>query len=283
MFSLLCACASLQDNDKEVRDSGPDRPLSVSHIPEPVPRYEPRTRAGNTSPYVVLGKRYTLLNEPQGYSEQGRASWYGNKFHGQRTANGELYDMYGMTAAHKTLPIPSYVRVTNLDNNRSVIVRVNDRGPFHDGRIIDLSYTAARKLGMAELGTAPVRVDYIHVERNGKVQEGERRGESGVLAEHDDNDLAPAPAPDDVAGYRLPDNTFLQVGAFSNEQAATALQRKVASMTTHPVKVRHSRSANRGAMLYRVQVGPFISNLELMDLRQSLSEAKIAESHVVYQ
>ena len=272
----------MQQTDKDVQDSGPDRPLAVGHIPEPVPRYEPRTPAGNTSPYVVLGKRYSLLDDPRGYSEQGRASWYGNKFHGQRTANGELYDMYGMTAAHKTLPIPSYVRVTNLDNKRSVIVRVNDRGPFHEGRIIDLSYTAARKLGMAELGTAPVRVDYIHIDKNDQVQLGEPQGKPGLSAEHDDANLALAPSPDDVAGYRLPDNTYLQVGAFSNEQAAIALQRKVESMTRHPVKVRNSRSANKRTVLYRVHVGPFLSNLELINLRQSLSEAKIAEPHVVY-
>jgi len=122
----------------EQKDRGPTQAMDVDHIPDAIPRYEPRTIAGNKSPYTVLGKTYRVLPDSTGYSEQGIASWYGEKFHGRNTSNGEIYDMYGMTAAHKTLLIPSFVRVTNLDNGKSIIVRVNDRGPFHDNRIIDL-------------------------------------------------------------------------------------------------------------------------------------------------
>ena len=129
----------------------------VDAIPEATPRKEPRSRYGNRS-YSVLGKRYQVLDSAEGYDEVGMASFYGNKFHGRRTSNLEVYDMYAFTAAHKTLPLPSYARVTNLDNGRSIVVRVNDRGPFHPGRIIDLSYAAAVKLGYRDQGVARVEV-----------------------------------------------------------------------------------------------------------------------------
>lgn len=140
-----------------VKDTVPDYVPNVDAIPEPEVRNEPRSRYGNRS-YSVLGRRYEVRQSAEGYVEQGRASFYGNKFHGRRTSNQEVYDMYAFSAAHKSLPLPSYVRVTNLDNGRSVVVRVNDRGPFHDGRIIDLSYAAAVKLDFVRQGTARVEV-----------------------------------------------------------------------------------------------------------------------------
>lgn len=142
----------------EIQDSAPDGIADVDQIPEPEVTSEPRSLYGNRSPYVVLGKSYTVLDDPSTYDEVGLASFYGNKFHGRRTSNLEVYDMYAFTAAHKTLPLPSFARVTNLANGKSVIVRVNDRGPFHDGRIIDLSYAAAVKLGVDRAGTARVEV-----------------------------------------------------------------------------------------------------------------------------
>jgi len=138
-------------------DTVPDYIPDVDSIPEPVVRNEPRARTGNRG-YSVLGKRYEVLDSPHGYLEKGGASYYGNKFHGRRTSSGEVYDMYAFTAAHKSLPLPSYARVTNLDNGKSVVVRVNDRGPFHSNRIIDLSYAAAVKLGYRDRGTARVEV-----------------------------------------------------------------------------------------------------------------------------
>ena len=142
-----------------IRDTVPDYIPNVDAIPEPDVRHEPRSRYGNRSPYSVLGKAYTVLESPDGFREEGLASYYGNKFHGRRTSNQEVYDMYAFTAAHKSLPLPSFARVTNLDNGKSVVVRVNDRGPFHDGRVIDLSYAAAVKLGYRDIGTARVRVE----------------------------------------------------------------------------------------------------------------------------
>jgi rare lipoprotein A len=144
-----------------VPDGGPDIPPDISGLPEPVPRAEPRARYGNKSPYSVLGKRYYVMDSAEGYVERGIASWYGTKFHGRVTSSFEPYDMYQFTAAHKTLPLPSYAEVTNLDNGRKVIVRVNDRGPFHEGRIIDLSYAAAIKLGIHVRGTGRVEVRAI--------------------------------------------------------------------------------------------------------------------------
>ena len=130
-------------------------------VPDAVPRVEPRSRYGNPPFYEVFGKRYYVLSSSVGYWERGVASWYGPGFHKERTSTGEPYDMYGMTAAHKTLPLPAYVRVTNLQNGRSIVVRVNDRGPFVGNRIIDLSYTAAAKLDMLRNGTAMVEVRSI--------------------------------------------------------------------------------------------------------------------------
>ncbi|WP_028916755.1 septal ring lytic transglycosylase RlpA family protein [Pseudoxanthomonas sp. J35] len=141
-----------------VKDTTPDYIPNVDCIPEPLVVAEPRSPVGNRSPYTVLGRQYHVMDRPRGYVEQGIASYYGAKFHGRRTSNQEVYDMYAFTAAHKTLPLPSFARVTNLDNGKSVVVRVNDRGPFHDGRVIDLSYAAAVKLGIVARGTGRVEV-----------------------------------------------------------------------------------------------------------------------------
>ncbi|MDR7135440.1 rare lipoprotein A [Lysobacter niastensis] len=139
-------------------DSTPDHVPDVDAIPEPEVTQEPRSKVGNRPLYAVLGKKYRVLDDPEGYVEKGTASYYGQKFHGRRTSNLEVYDMYAFTAAHKTLPLPSFARVTNLDNGKSVVVRVNDRGPFHEGRLIDLSYAAAVKLGITQRGTGRVEV-----------------------------------------------------------------------------------------------------------------------------
>lgn len=141
-----------------VKDTTPDYVPNVGCIPEPVVTNEARSPVGNKSPYVVLGKQYRVMDRVDGYVEQGTASYYGQKFHGRLTSNREVYDMYTFSAAHKTLPLPSFARVTNLDNGESVVVRVNDRGPFHDGRVIDLSYAAAVRLGITQRGTGRVEV-----------------------------------------------------------------------------------------------------------------------------
>ena len=152
-----------------VPDTTPDYIPDIDCIDEPVVTNEPRSPIGNRSPYSVLGKQYQVMQRVDGYVEQGTASYYGNKFHGRRTSNQEVYDMYAFTAAHKTLPLPSFARVTNLDNGKSVVVRVNDRGPFHEGRVIDLSYAAAIKLGITQRGTGRVEVRALSGNESGNV------------------------------------------------------------------------------------------------------------------
>lgn len=142
------------------QDKAPGVAPNLDHVKDAVPHYEPYSRQGNKD-YNVWGADYVVWRDIENYKDEGLASWYGAKFHGYHTSNGEVYDMYTMTAAHKHLPLPSFVRVTNTANGKQVIVRVNDRGPFHDGRIIDVSYAAAYKLGMLDTGTAPVRVELI--------------------------------------------------------------------------------------------------------------------------
>lgn len=161
---LINGCSSQKPSGRYDIDSdiAPDAPISVEHLEDAHPQYEPYSLGGN-SDYTLRGEDYKILKETEGFTEKGKASWYGKKFHGHLTSNGEIYDMYSMSAAHKTLPIPSYVKVTNTDNNKTTIVRINDRGPFHEGRIIDLSYAAAYKLDVLRTGTANVEIEVIKV------------------------------------------------------------------------------------------------------------------------
>lgn len=158
---ILSACSSNNNGRySQKHDSTPTRLPNSSELHDATARYEPQSRGGNKN-YKVLGKHYKVLNTAKNFTETGIASWYGEKFHGHLTSNGEIYDMYSMSAAHKNLPLPTYVKVVNNDNGKSTIVRVNDRGPFHPGRIIDLSYTAAYKIGMLKTGTANVTITAI--------------------------------------------------------------------------------------------------------------------------
>lgn len=163
--ALLVGCSSSSDSRYEInQDVAPSSPISVDHIEGAVPKYEPYSLGGNKN-YKLKGGSYTIIKDTKGFTETGKASWYGKKFHGHLTSNGEIYDMYSMSAAHKTLPLPSYVKVINLDNGKETVVRVNDRGPFHEGRIIDLSYAAAQKLDIIKTGTANVRIEAITVDK----------------------------------------------------------------------------------------------------------------------
>ncbi len=271
---LLPACENLWMVEEQ--DRGPDQPLDVSHIKEPIPREELRTIAGNKTPYKVLGKTYHLLKKPEGYREKGVASWYGEKFHGRHTANGEIYNMYGMTAAHKTLPIPSYVRVTNIENRRSVIVRVNDRGPFHGDRVIDLTYTAAKKLGFERSGTAKVSLEYI----DPSAYHAAHPAVSGNSAIESTPALSglKAPEPEDSGGYKLPENTYLQAGAFGKKVSAEAFKRKLKKLSALPIRI---LPPSRRKDLYLVQIGPVASNLQVLELRQKLLDANYPAPHVV--
>lgn len=159
---VISGCSSANRYQMQT-DKAPQHALDVSNVENAHPRYEKISKSGANKTYTVLGKTYEVLPSAQNYKVKGNASWYGAKFHGHLTSNGEIYDMYSMTAAHKTLPLPTYAKVTNLNNNKQVIVRINDRGPFHDERVIDLSYAAAYKLDMLKVGTVPVEVEAIYI------------------------------------------------------------------------------------------------------------------------
>ncbi len=240
------------------KDSGPSQPIDMSHIPDAVPRYETRTAAGNKSPYKVKGIVYRIMDNPSGYKEDGIASWYGNKFHGNTTSNGEIYDMYGMTGAHKTLPIPSYVRVTNLDNKKSIVVRINDRGPFAHGRIIDLSYAGAQKLGYAHAGTARVRVEYIDVAPN-------------TPAQVEEATTTTVPTTPSAAPQR-----YLQIGAFSEESAALTAQFQTAALTQWPVNVEPGKTVDQ-KVIYRVYLGPLPDEDTLLIVKRALMDQGLSE------
>jgi rare lipoprotein A len=220
-------------------DGGPAIPPDVSRVPEPVPRAEPRARYGNHSPYTVLGRTYTVLPTCQGYFERGLASWYGTKFHGRYTSSREPYDMYLMTAAHKRLPLPCYVRVTNLENGRSLIVRVNDRGPFHEGRIIDLSYSAAIRLGVHAKGTARVEVRAIDV----------------GTAEPALPSVVAAPAPGPTVAIAPGKPVYVQVGAYDRRENARRVAKRLEEARIDDV-ILDQVLTGRG-LLHRVRVGPF--------------------------
>lgn len=262
------------------RDGPPGREADGDY-PDMTPRREPIMRAGNKNPYTVLGKTYHLLPTAEGYREVGVASWYGTKFHGRATSNGEPYNMFAMTAAHKTLPIPAYVRVTNLENDRSVIVRVNDRGPFHDDRIIDLSYAAAKKLNVFDRGTARVEVvaiDPSSYQRNSVAipqvdAPASRRARPlgpAVAGVKDGPPLAPAPAADVKGGP--PQGAFLQVGSFSNLKSARSLEARVEQRVAMPALVRSTRVEGRD--VFRVLIGPFVDTAQLRSAREVLVAAE---------
>jgi len=240
---MLVACGSHPKRHTPVRPSPvpapapssqvPPPPANLASIPDAVPRAERRTRAGNPVNYEVLGKRYTVMTSDVGYKERGVASWYGPNFHAKATSNGDAYDMYAMTAAHKTLPIPAYVRVTNLGNGRSVVVRVNDRGPFVDNRIIDLSYTAAWKLDMLRTGTAFVEVEAL------------LPGQTTVTAA-----AVPPPPPPPLAATR---GWYVQAGAFAVEDNASRLVARLKAAGIADVTL---RNPGKDGTLWRVRIGP---------------------------
>lgn len=258
----------------DLKDSAPDETRDWSKIPDAVPRWEPRARYGNHSPYRVLGKTYTVLPNSVGYRETGIASWYGKKFSGRATSSQEPYDPYAMTAAHKRLPLPTYVRVTNLDNRRQIIVKVNDRGPFHDNRIIDLSFAAAHKLGYANKGTARVLVEAIDTREAGREPPpsssvlGSRPGPAPVVPPM--ATASPASKPATAA------QIYLQVGAFADLNAAIRLQQQLIPLTQVPVGI-FSQFENGRSDLHRVRVGPISSEQDAQRIQQLIRNSRLGE------
>lgn len=233
MIICLAACSTPSRYSMK-HDVGPKGSFDASGVPDAVPVWEPLSRQGNGSPYTVRGVRYHLADVRNGFEEVGIASWYGLKFHGELTSNGETYNMYAMSAAHKHLPLPSYVRVTNLENGKQVVVRVNDRGPFHKGRVIDLSYAAASKLGYAGKGTAKVKLELI----------------KPVLPVSDSEVVHTSASGQDEIAH------FIQVAAFSSRPSAEAVRNTLVSESGFS-DVFVASFEGDGVSVHRVRVGPF--------------------------
>lgn len=243
-------------------DGPPDFDVDVSKIPNPVPKPEPLAKYGNMPMYKVGGRRYYPMKSVNSFEQTGVASWYGTMFHERRTSSGEKYDMLAMTAAHKTLPLPTYVEVTNLKNNRTIIVKVNDRGPFSSNRIIDLSYVAAKKLGMLGRGTADVRIRAL----NPYTYASAPSRTLGRSIHH------AAPVIASTIKTHASRYVFLQAGAFKSKDRAIKLQNRLASMVTFPVRVSHPAV---NSTLYRVQIGPIRDSASAEKLTSDLKNIGI--------
>lgn len=245
------------------KDDGPGEevPDNLEDIPDAQPRWEPLHKAA-LKPYNVLGKDYVPMTSLQPFKQRGIASWYGKKFHGLKTSNGEIYDMFAMTAAHTTLPIPSYVRVTSVATGRSVVVRVNDRGPFHAGRVIDLSYTAAHKLGYVGVGSTEVELETIIPGQAGSTSYAAtgsptRPAMPAVVAR----------TPDTSVDQSFPPGVYLQFGAFANRDNADNLRNHLAlEMDWSPQPIRIATVAN----LHKLQMGPFVNRAQAEEIAQRI-------------
>ena len=249
---LLPACSVI---DSRI-DGPPPQPVDISSIPDAVPKYEPKSRFGNPVSYVVNGERYQVLNSSSGYVERGIASWYGTKFQGRRTSSGETYNMYSMTAAHRTLPLPTFVEVINLNNGNKVIVRVNDRGPFHVNRIIDLSYAAALKLDIVREGTGLVEIRAIDP---GQYDPGILK----VKSTEDTNNNA----------------FYLQVGSFSSYENALRMRNRLNGLADNLIHI--SEVTVKDRKLYRVRFGP-ITDVDVADrIVLNLNHIGISENSIL--
>jgi rare lipoprotein A len=240
-------CANCPTPDKDYAPSAGEVPADVARTPDAVPRDEPRSKYGNPPSYEALGERYEVMTEvPRGFRETGKASWYGKKFHGRRTASGEKYDMFAMTAAHKTLPLPSYARVTNLSNGRSVVVKINDRGPFHPGRIVDLSYAAAARIDLLHHGSTDVVLEVLTPEQGSRsVDPAEGRPR------------------------------YLEVGRFNDPIEAIALQERLHKLGLTDTQLRAVASDAGDGEEQVLRVGPFKDFASLEQARRRLQTQKL--------
>jgi len=246
LFFCLCLLSLTLSGcwSKHKKDGPPPFPVDVSRIPNAVPKIEPLSKLGNKPSYTVFGKRYYVLPTRKNYWAVGIASWYGTLFHKRKTSNGERYNMLGMTAAHRNLPLPTYVQVTNLENGRQVIVKVNDRGPFEPHRLIDLSYVAAKKLGMIHRGTALVKIKAIDPSRPN------RR------------------------------HVYLEIGQFRHKAYAARVQQHLIKLFHHPIYIKSL--AHGSQIFYHVQIGPFKDKNAADKIRHRLKALGLATLRMTY-
>ena len=271
-LSLLCIGLALggcsHRSPFEPKDGPPSLRKDISAVQNASPKHEPRARYGNHTPYKVFGKTYHVMSNSDGYLEDGIASWYGEKFAGRFTSSMEPYDPYAMTAAHKSLPLPTYVKVTNLENNRSVIVRVNDRGPFHGNRIIDLSYAAAIKLGYANKGTAKVRVEALDPSQS-----------HPPTSATGDSTATSAPPKANQPAVNTTSNIYLQAGAFSNLESATRLKNQLKVLLNSAIIIQPENNA--GKLIHRVFVGPFMDEINALAAQAVIRDTELANPLLV--
>ncbi len=263
----------------QIKDAYPSNPPDVSHVPDAKPVALPYSKYGNSANYDVNGVRYHVLSTSRGYHQNGFASWYGTKFQGRRTSSGEPYNMYAMTAASTTLPIPSFVRVTNLENGKSVVVKVNDRGPFHSDRIMDLSYAAAARLDILQHGTAPVHVEAIDTstsDSNTGVSSvyDLRSNDTTVTSLHDDNIVRT-----DRNFENSNARTFVQVASFTKSDKASQLADNLRDYVGKPVSINKINYA--GAQRYRVLIGPLDSQHDAVSVQSNLRKDGLGNGIVV--
>jgi rare lipoprotein A len=291
LIVLLAGCAGEREASRysQAHDSGPEQHIDVSNIKDAIPRVEPVSRYGNPSSYTVYGTRYHTLKKSKGYQERGIASWYGTKFHGHRTSSGETYDMYKMSAAHKTLPLPTYARVTNLQNGKSVIVKINDRGPFHENRLIDLSYAAAARLGIMGKGTGLVEVTAIDPSTEPdtplkpRIAPSQPKVAKAAATASRPAAGKPYAAHSVTAKPTPPDHQpllYLQLGAFQSRDNAKRLQSRLSSVDL-PADLQISEVNHNNQRVYRVRIGPLTSVETADKLTQLLADHGISSPRVV--
>lgn len=280
LLSLVFALASCGGN--KTRDDGPGSGRIPDLPGNAIPRDEPRSKygngrdLGNGPQYEVFNKTYTVMQSSAGYQERGVASWYGKKFHGNLTSNREVYDMYEMTAAHKTLPLPTYVRVRNLRNNQSIVVRVNDRGPFVSNRIIDLSYAAALKLDMVRDGTSLVEVTAINFDKPAATQQS---GDRPTSTRQPDQPARPA-RPAIVSTPAISSNRiYVQVGAFGERENAARRLAKLSQSGINNAFIHEDVSTN--PTLYRVRIGPVADVVQYDLLAEELEALGINDPYLI--
>lgn len=273
IIGLMTGCQT-SSRYTQHKDSAPDTIRSIIDFKNAVPQYEPY-KEQNSRPYKVLGKHYTPLLTGKGYEAIGNASWYGQKFHGHLTSNGETYDMYTMTAAHKTLPLPSFVKVTNLENNKQAIVRVNDRGPFHADRVIDLSYAAAMKLGFHRSGTTRVKLEVIYVDKDNMVSVGKQPPVSLLqyAGKTPEPELSEQPQPSSLVDPLL--SYYIQVAALTDPNQAKAISEGLAALYQVPSEMPLIDN------IYRLRLGPLTDRFQVQMLLDELKRNGYPEAYTI--
>lgn len=263
VFTILISSCAPSGRYSQRHDSAPSLPPQNVAMHDAIPGFEPYAPA-NQRPYTVLGKHYVPLATGKGYSQEGLASWYGQKFHGHLTSNGEIYDMYAMTAAHKTLPLPSFARITNLANGNQAVVRINDRGPFHSERLIDLSYAAALKLGILSTGVAKIKLDVVHIDELGQMTVG--NGPTII------NQAEPI-APSELAIK----NVYIQVAALQDKNKIEQLGNGLTALYQIPFHLPYENG------IYRLQLGPLTDEQIASELLSELKTNGYQGAYKVYQ